>query len=92
MLLLPGAEARFERVAGGCGGCAGGFGSGGGEVEVVAEGVVDAGGGGGAEDVRGGGCGCGGGDDAEGLLRRVLVGLWFLGWWWLRGGRMYVPL
>jgi len=67
LLLLPGAEARFERVCGGCGGRAGGFGSGGGEVEVVAEGVVDAGGGRGAERGGRGGCGCAGGDDAEGL-------------------------
>lgn len=37
----------------GCG-SAGGFGSRGGQVEVVAEGVVDAGGGGGAEGLRGG--------------------------------------
>jgi hypothetical protein len=49
LLLLPGAEARFEGVGGACAGGAGGFGRGGGEVEVVAEGVVDAGGRGGAE-------------------------------------------
>lgn len=68
LLLLPGAEAGFEGVGGGCGGGAGGFGGGSAEVEVVAEGVVDAGGGGGAEVRRGGGCGCCGGDDAEGLV------------------------
>ena len=81
LLLLPGAEAGFQRVGGGCGGGAGGFGSWGGEVEVVAEGVVDAGGGGGAEVRRGGGCGCCGGDDAEGLVVGVLVGVVFLRWW-----------
>jgi hypothetical protein len=67
LLLLPGTEARFERVCGRCAGCTGGFGSWRGEVQVVAEGVVNAWGGRGAEDggrAVGGGCG---GDDAERL-------------------------
>ena len=78
-------------MGGGCGGRAGGFGRWGGEVQVVAEGVVDAGGGGGAE---GGGSGVvgAGGDDAEGLgggvrmrvVSRVMVretyhDVWFVG-------------
>ena len=62
LLLLPGAEARFEGVRGGGGGRAGGFGRGRREVEVVAQGVMDAWGGGGAEGGGGGGCGLGGGD------------------------------
>lgn len=68
LLLFPGREARFQRVRGGCGGRAGGFGSWGGEVQVVAEGVVDAWGGGRAEGGGSGVCGCAGGDDAEGLV------------------------
>lgn len=58
-------------MVGGCGGGAGGFGRWGGKVEVVAEGIVDAGGGGGAEGGGGGvGCCCGGGD-AERLGKGV---------------------
>jgi len=68
LLLFPGREARFQRVRGGCGGRAGGFGRGRGEVQVVAEGVVDAWGGGCAEGGGRGVCGCAGGDDAEGLV------------------------
>jgi hypothetical protein len=79
LLLLPGAEARFQRVCGRCAGGAGGFWGGRGQVQVVAERVVDAWGGGRAEDggrgVRGG---CSG-DDAEGLGVGVLVGLWVRG-------------
>jgi hypothetical protein len=67
LLLLPGAEAGFERVCGRCAGCAGGFGSWRGEVEIVAEGVVDAWGGGGAEDGGRAVGGCCGGDNAERL-------------------------
>jgi hypothetical protein len=67
LLLLPGAEARFERVCGRCGWCTGGFGSWRGEVEVVAEGVVDAWGGRSAEDGGRAVGGCCRGDDAERL-------------------------
>jgi hypothetical protein len=79
--VAPLREARFEGVRGldwldfrgGCGGC--GFGSGGAEAEVGAEGVVDARCGGGAE-VKGGLLRVGGGrDDAERLVRGRLV------WW-----------
>ena len=65
-------------MGGGCGGRAGGFGRWGGEVQVVAEGVVDAGGGGGAEGSGGGVVGAGG-DDAEGLGRCVLEWEWLFG-------------
>lgn len=87
LLLLPGCEARFEGVGGGCVRCAAGFGRGRGEVQVVAERVVDARGGGGAEVAGCGGGGGSGGDDAEGL-GGVSWGL--LGWvdegcvpWWV---------
>jgi hypothetical protein len=76
LLLLPGAQARFERVCGRCAGCAGGFGSWCREVEVVAESVVDAWGGGRTEDGGRDVGGCCGGDDAERLVVRLLVGLW----------------
>lgn len=62
-------------MRGACAGRAGGFGCGRGEVEVVAEGVVDAGGGRGTEGGGGLGGGLGGGDDAERLGGVVLVGL-----------------